>query len=75
MEQLNIDFIRNKFELFSSPIGGKIGILMISKIKLDATFPTNQFFIRRCSTVYRMDRSDKGGRIILIPKYSIITFL
>ena len=55
MGHLNINSIRNKFELFLSLIGGKIDILMISETKLDATFPTNLFFIRGYSTVYRLD--------------------
>ena len=41
---LNINSIRNKFELLSSLIGGKIDILVISQTKLDTTFPANQFF-------------------------------
>ena len=60
MGHLNVNSIRNKFELLSSLIGGKIDILMISEIKLDATFPTNQFFIQGFSTVYRLDRNDRG---------------
>ena len=64
MGHLNINSIRNKFELFLSLIGGKIDILMISETKLDATFPTNLFFIRGYSTVYRLDWSDKVGGII-----------
>ena len=51
MGHFNINFTRNKFELLSSIIGGKIDILMISETKLDATFPTNQLFIQGYSTV------------------------
>ena len=74
MGHLNVNSIRNKFELLSSLIGGKIDILMISEIKLDATFPTNQFFIQGFSTVYRLDRNDRGVGIILFVKDGIITF-
>ena len=74
MGHLNVNSIRNKFELLSSLIGGKIDILMISEIKLDATFPTNQFFIQGFSTVYRLDRNDRGVGIILFVKNGIITF-
>ena len=69
MGHLNINSIRSTFELLSSLIGGKIGILMISETKLDATFPANQFFIQGYSTVYRLDRNDKGGG-----RNDIITF-
>ena len=44
MGHLNINSLRNKFELLSSLIGG-----------------ANQFFIQGYSTVYRLDRNDKGG--------------
>ena len=74
MGNLNINSIRNKFELLSSLIGGKIDILMISETKLDATFPTNHFFIQGYSTVYRLDRNEKGGGIMLFVKDCIITF-
>ena len=73
MGHLNINSIRNKFKLFSSFIGGEIDILMISETKLDTTFPTNQFFIQGYSTVYRWDRNDKGGGIMLFVKDGIIT--
>ena len=71
---LNINSIRNKFELLSSLIGGTIYILMISETKSDLTFSTNQFFIQGYSTVHRMDRNDKGREIILFLKDDIITF-
>ena len=73
MGHLNINSIRNKFELLSSLIGGKIDILMISETKLDATFHAKQFFIQGYSTVYRLDRSDNGGRMLFV-KDDIITF-
>ena len=41
MGHLNINSIRNKFELLLSVIDGKIHILMVSEAKLDLTFPTN----------------------------------
>ena len=69
MEHLNINSIRSKFELLSSLIGGKI-----SETKLDATFPANQFFIQGYSTVYRLDRNNKVGGIMLFVRDEIITF-
>ena len=71
---LDINSIRNKFELLSSLIGGTIYILMISETKLDLTFSTNQFFIQGYSTAHRMDRNDKGGEIMLFLKDDITTF-
>ena len=74
MRHLNINSIRNKFQLLSSLTTGKIDILMISETKLDATFPSNKFFIQGYSTVYRLDRNDKGGGIMLFVKDGIISF-
>ena len=55
MGHLNINSVRNKFELTSSVMDGKIDFPMISEAKLDLTFPTNQFFIQGYSTVYILD--------------------
>ena len=72
MGNLKINAVRNKFELLSSLIGGKIDILIISETKLDATFPTNQFFIEEYSIIHRLNRNDKGGGIMLFVKDGII---
>ena len=42
---LNINSIRNKFELLSEQIKGNIGVLMISETKTDDSFPAGQFLI------------------------------
>ena len=55
MGHLNINSVRNKFELTSSVMDGKIDFPMISEAKLDLTFPTNQFFTQGYSTVYILD--------------------
>ena len=64
MGHLSTNSIRNEFELLSSILGGKIDILMISEIKLDATFPKNEFFIQGYSTTYRFDQNYKSGGIM-----------
>ena len=74
MGHLNVKSIRNKSELPSSLMGGKIDILMTSETKLDATFPKNQFLIQGFSTVYRLDRNDRSVGIMLFVKDGIITF-
>ena len=48
---------------------------MISETKLDATFPTNLFFIQEYLNVYRLDRNNKSGGIMVFVKDDIITFL
>ena len=71
---LNINSIRNKFELLSFLIGGKVDILLISETKIDSTFPTSQFLMNGYSNIYRLDRNDKGGAIMLFVKYNLIRF-
>lgn len=63
--QLNINSIRNKFNILSSIITNKIDILMISETKLDASFPNNQFTINGFTAPYRLDRNANGGGILL----------
>ena len=48
---------------------------MISETKLDATFPTNLFFIQEYLNVYRLDQNNKSGGIMVFVKDDIITFL
>ena len=59
---LNINSVRNKFELLSFLIDGKVEIFLINEI--DGTFPTSQFLMSGCSNVYQLDRNDKGGGIM-----------
>ena len=57
---ININSIRNKFEPLVSFINNDLGILMISEIKTDDTFPDSQFLIKDFSVPYRLDRTAKG---------------
>ena len=41
---------------------GVMYILMICETKVDDFFPTKQFIIEGCSTIYRLDRNDMSGR-------------
>ena len=62
---LNINSLRNKFDLLSEQIKGFIDILMISKTQLDDSFPDGQFLIESYRAPFRFDRNKYGGRIIL----------
>ena len=42
-----------------------LDILIISEIKIDGTFPDSQFLIKGFSVSYRLDRTAKGGGILL----------
>ena len=43
--QLNINSLRNKFDMVSELIKGFVDVFMISETKLDDSFPEGQFFI------------------------------
>ena len=43
----------------------KVDILVISETKLDSSFPLNHFHIVRFTTLYRLDRNQNGGNIML----------
>ena len=58
---LNINSLRNKFEILKETITNKVDILLISEAKLDSFFPLNQFHIDGFTTSYRLDRNQNGG--------------
>ena len=60
---LNINSVRNKFDLLSNIIKNNIDILMISETKLDSSFPNGQFQIHGYSEPYRLDRNRNSGGI------------
>ena len=62
---LNINSIRNKFESLVTFVGNNLDILMISETKIDDTFPESQFLIEGFSKPFRLDRTAKGGGILL----------
>ena len=68
---LNINSIRNKFELLSEQIKGNVDVLMISETKIDDSFPVGQFLIEGFCTPYRLDRNLKSGGILLYVREDI----
>ena len=62
---LNINSLRNKFELLTHQIKDNIDILMISETKLDESFPASQFFMKGFGSPHRLDRNCNGGGILL----------
>ena len=70
---LNINSIRNKFEMLSLSFNGVIDILTISETKVDDSSPTEQFIIEGYSTIYRLDKNDRGRGIMLIVKGNLLT--
>ena len=58
---ININSIRNKFDMLADMIAGKVDILLVTETKIDETFPSSQFLIPGYATPFRADRSINGG--------------
>ena len=63
---ININSLRNKFELLTEKTKGNVDIFLISETKIDESFPNSQFKIDDFSNPHRIDRNEKGGRIMLL---------
>ena len=70
---LNINSLRNKFNLLCEQIKGSIDIFMISETKLDDSFPQGQFLIDGFHSRFRFDRNKSGGGILLYVREDIPT--
>ena len=68
---MNINSIRNKFEMLKEVVGNKIDVLLISETKLDDTFPLNQFILEGFTPPYRIDRTAHGGGLMLFVREDI----
>ena len=62
---VNIKSIRNKFDSLVYMLDKRVNIFLISETKLDDLFPLAQFKMDGFATLYRYDRSDKGGGPLL----------
>ena len=69
---ININSIRNKFDMLSSMVKDNIDILMISETKLDS-FPQAQFRIEGYAPPFRYDRNSHDGGILLFIREDILT--
>ena len=68
---LNINSIRNKFDLFVDLVKDKLDIMLISETKIDSTFPKSQFEIQGYSPPHRLDRNAHGGGLLLYTRGDI----
>ena len=69
--QININSIRNKFELLSHYVSGDIDILIITETKLDKSFPNGQFFLHGYSEPFRLDSNQFGGGLLTFVREDI----
>ena len=62
---LNINSIRNKFDMLSDIMNNKLDILIVLETKLDSSFPDAQFKITGFTGPYRLDRDCNGGGVMI----------
>ena len=74
-EHLNINSLRNKFDVFSEQVKGSIDILMVFETKLNDTFSEAQFLMEGFHSPFRFDRNINGGEIMLYVREDIPTKL
>ena len=71
LAHININSIRNKFDILVQQITNNVDVLMISETKFDNSFTEGQFLIPGYSSSYRFDRNCRGGGIILYVREDI----
>ena len=62
---LNINSIRFKFEFLKELIGNDIDVFLLSETKLNDTFPSGQFLMNGYQALFRLDRNENGGGLLL----------
>ena len=68
---LNINSIRNKFEMITEFIKGNVDLMLFSETKIDDSFPTSQFLISGFSSPFRRDRNACGGGLLFYVRSDI----
>ena len=65
ISQININYIRNKIDPLSETVLRNIDILMVSKTKIDMSFPTSQFVIQSFAAPFRLNRTNTVEGILV----------
>ena len=65
IDHLNVNSVRNKINVLKSMTEDNIEILVISEIKINKSFPVNQFSIDGYNLPYRLDRNQAGGGLLV----------
>ena len=63
--QININSVRNKYEMLIELVKENIDILLISETKIDKSFSTAEFEIDNFYSPFRLDRNKYGGGLLL----------
>ena len=70
ISHLNINSLRNKFQVFKELILNETDVFLMSESKLNNIYPNAQFQVERYR-LFRKDRNKYGGGIILFVKENI----
>ena len=68
---LNINYLRNKFEMLREIVQDKLNVLLVSETKVDLSFPSSQFAIKGFSASFWRDRNSSGDGIKLFVREEI----
>ena len=71
MADININSLRNKFDMLTNSVTDYIDIIMISETKLDGTFPHVPYHLKDFSNPYRLDKNSHGGGILVYVRNNI----
>ena len=59
------NFLRNKSDILTTQITGNVDVMVVSETKLDDSFPESQFKIPGYSPLFRLDRDQSGGGVMV----------
>ena len=65
INHLNINSLKNKFEMLRQPVQNKLNIFLVSETKVDLSFPSSQFAIEGFSVPFRLERNSAQLKIYL----------
>ena len=69
--RININLLRNKFQLLGDQVKGNIDVVMISETKIEENFLLESFLMGGFSKLYSLDRDSLGGVIFLYVREAI----
>ena len=71
LSYLNVNSIRNKFENLREIIKQNVDVLAVAETKIEASFPSAQYFFEEYHSPYRLDISRKSGGLLVHVKATI----
>ena len=71
MAHININFLRNKFDILTNSVYEYIDIVMIPETKLDHTCPHALYHLKNFSDPSRLDRNSHGSGILVYVRDNI----